>query len=223
MNDAVARTGRRAKDQKRVPLSMRITPRVRQRLEAQAAETGQSITQQAEFRLEQSFERQDLLEQALVLAYGPQFAGLLLVLAHAMNLTGRRATWEAELPFDKIDAWLSHPYVFGQLALAVSTLFAGLRPPGDPVFRQPGHIHVTASVPEVLGQHIATALLSAIKNPDEVNQNLPDEEQNRSLEAFGQKTRALLGPSITVTVPPLARRPARKHRISEAAATERNE
>jgi hypothetical protein len=47
-------SARRPKDQKRIPLSMRITPALREELVAKAADNGRSITQEAEFLLELS-------------------------------------------------------------------------------------------------------------------------------------------------------------------------
>ena len=46
------RPGRRPKDQKRIPLSLRITPAMRSRLVALAEENGRSVSQQTEFLLE---------------------------------------------------------------------------------------------------------------------------------------------------------------------------
>jgi hypothetical protein len=55
MKAAIETRQRRTKDQKRIPLSMRITPALRDLLVSQAAENGRSITQEAEIRLQQSF------------------------------------------------------------------------------------------------------------------------------------------------------------------------
>ena len=57
----------------RVPLSMRVTPAVRKKLERSAAKKGRSISQEAEIRLEQSFDR----EGHLILSYGDRWAYVL--------------------------------------------------------------------------------------------------------------------------------------------------
>ena len=54
----------------RVPLSMRVTPAVRKKLERAALKRGRSISQEAEIRLEQSFDR----EGHLILSYGDRWA-----------------------------------------------------------------------------------------------------------------------------------------------------
>src|SRR5690242_18402359 len=82
---------RRPKDQKRIPLSMRITPGVRERLAEEAEMNGRSITQEAEFRLEQSFARQALLGEVLDLAYGRLPAAILVMIARAMDDAGKSA------------------------------------------------------------------------------------------------------------------------------------
>jgi len=42
----------------RTPLSLRVTPKMKMDLEAAAIESGRSLSQEAELRLEQSFERE---------------------------------------------------------------------------------------------------------------------------------------------------------------------
>jgi hypothetical protein len=57
-----------------VPLSMRVTPAVRKKLERAAVKRGRSISQEAEIRLEQSFDR----EGHLILGYGDIWAYVLI-------------------------------------------------------------------------------------------------------------------------------------------------
>jgi hypothetical protein len=51
-NTSARRAGRRRKDRKRIPLSIRVTPQMRDELEQVAQRTGRSLTQQTEFLLE---------------------------------------------------------------------------------------------------------------------------------------------------------------------------
>jgi hypothetical protein len=51
-NTSARRACRRGKDQKRVPLSLRVTPQMRDELERVAQLTGRSLAQQTEFLLE---------------------------------------------------------------------------------------------------------------------------------------------------------------------------
>jgi alkanesulfonate monooxygenase SsuD/methylene tetrahydromethanopterin reductase-like flavin-dependent oxidoreductase (luciferase family) len=56
-------------DPKRFPLSLRTTKQLREKLEAAAAESGRSLAQEIELRLEMSFDRQatarDAVDEAL--------------------------------------------------------------------------------------------------------------------------------------------------------------
>jgi hypothetical protein len=73
----------------RKPLSLRVTPTIRDRLDAAAEQNGRSISQEAEFRLERSFDHQDLLNEVLEFAYGRSIADHLLTIgkeALAANL-----------------------------------------------------------------------------------------------------------------------------------------
>jgi hypothetical protein len=45
-------SSRRPKDQRRIPLSLRVTPQMRESLERVAQRNGRSLTQQTEFLLE---------------------------------------------------------------------------------------------------------------------------------------------------------------------------
>lgn len=124
---------RRGKDQKRIPLSMRITPQMRNALVAAAANNGRSITQEGEFRIASALGAQHLLDQALDLNFrDPRLAAVLLLIGEAMR--------DAALPVIKSDGgpeseregdWLSNSHIFERVADAVQTTLELLRPSGD--------------------------------------------------------------------------------------------
>ena len=58
----------------RVSLGLRVTANIKKKLDDAAAASGRSQSQEAEIRLERSFEKQGLLTEVLTLAYGPQWA-----------------------------------------------------------------------------------------------------------------------------------------------------
>jgi hypothetical protein len=62
----------------RVPLSLRVTAEIRERLEKAAVEKGRSLSQEAELRIERSFDREELLPEVLRLAYGKSVADVLV-------------------------------------------------------------------------------------------------------------------------------------------------
>src|SRR5262249_26793353 len=61
------RRGRRPKDQRRIPVSLRVTPTLHSRLVAMAEESGRSLTQEVEFLLEQTLEEHRQMATALSL------------------------------------------------------------------------------------------------------------------------------------------------------------
>src|SRR5690242_21925669 len=89
--------GRRPKDQKRIPLSVRITPVMRDRLVSTAKGDGRSITQEVELLLEQALSDKRRIPDILELAYGPWIAGLLIGLGYAMKEAGRVAHMQKAL------------------------------------------------------------------------------------------------------------------------------
>jgi hypothetical protein len=84
----------------RVHLGIRVTPQMKQRLEEVAASTGRSQSQEAEYRLERSFDRSHLLGEVLELAFGKRLAGFLLALGFTMMTAGA-----GRLPYASRDDW----------------------------------------------------------------------------------------------------------------------
>lgn len=92
MGTAAKRMGRPTKKPKagdRVSLGLRVTADMKKRLDAAAALSGRSQSQEAEMRIERSFDRQDLLPEVISLAYGEPMARLLLAMATAMPPTDK--------------------------------------------------------------------------------------------------------------------------------------
>lgn len=69
----------------RVSLGLKVTAEIKARLDRAAQTTGRTQSQEAEFRLESTFNRQDLLSEVLTLAYGKEAAGLLMLIGLVMN------------------------------------------------------------------------------------------------------------------------------------------
>lgn len=61
----------------RASLGLRVTADLKRRLDEAAAASGRSQSQEAELRLERSFERQALLDEVLTLAYGPEITAFI--------------------------------------------------------------------------------------------------------------------------------------------------
>lgn len=78
---------------KRIPLNMRSTRELRDRLEAEAQKSGRSLAQEVEFRLQQSFRESDLVE---VLVGGKRTKSALHIITSIFRMakTPDGKTWE---------------------------------------------------------------------------------------------------------------------------------
>src|SRR5262245_29630464 len=76
---------RKPKPGERFQIGVRVTPEMKHRLEGAAESSGRSLSQEAELRLERSFDREDLVGDVLSAAYGEEMAGLLALVASAMT------------------------------------------------------------------------------------------------------------------------------------------
>jgi len=119
------RRGRRPKDQKRLPLSIRITPALRARLLSAAAANGRSVTQEAELRLEQSVDQERSLIDALELGFGRQVAGLMLAIGYLI-----KDVPPARRPGDI--GWLSNPEVLRAIVESINLLLQAIDPNPHP-------------------------------------------------------------------------------------------
>lgn len=90
----------------RVTLGLRVTAQTKKRLDEAADASGRSQSQEAEIRIERSFDRQELLGEALELAYGAPLAQLLRAIGWAMATAGPLAAAEAIEGGSRAERWL---------------------------------------------------------------------------------------------------------------------
>jgi len=141
----------------RVQLSFRITPKLKRKLIKAGNQTGRSQSQEAETRIEWSFDRSDLLSEVLGLTYGKQVAGILMMLGSAMNHAGANALFVAAggpLADDNVDltSWIDNSNAYEQAKLAVAAVLDSLRPKGE----------VTESK-GTSGVHVATDIIGTVR------------------------------------------------------------
>lgn len=144
---------RKPKDGERVALSLRMTPALKRRLDAAAERGGRSLSQEAEVRLERSFDREDLLSEGLTLAFGDRLAGLLIMLGMAM--AGAAAVAPPDQGRRRLfhdDWWASDPDCYETAAFAAKILLDSGRPKGC----------VTATYNEALALQVVEALVGAV-------------------------------------------------------------
>jgi len=164
MINPTKRTGRPTKAStpgERMSLGLKVTAEVKDRLDRAARASGRTQSQEAEMRLERSFEREALLPELLELAYGRYVAGLLLALGRAMDLAGFAAELQRLYPtgpiYDGIvtryadRAWPHSRGAHGQARRAADIVLDGLWPSADSSDQEPESIRLgTDKLAEVI-------------------------------------------------------------------------
>jgi TraY domain len=150
----------------KVQIGVRISPALRGNLEKAAARSGRSLTQEAELRLERSFERQDILAEALTLAFDRHTAGLVMVLARAMEATGRVGSFISNESLKSHANWRNDPFAYQEATLAVDAIMKAFRPTGDVVRPPLAKLAMFGAKPPLtsFGESIADELIQAIQS-----------------------------------------------------------
>jgi hypothetical protein len=120
----------------RIQIGVQVTPDVKARLDVASEGNHRSLSREAEFRLERSFDHQDLLTEALTLAYGRRMAGILMALGFVMDAAARLTQPNTWNPFRK--DWTDKPDLFDHAVRAATTLLDAARPEGAIPERKPG-------------------------------------------------------------------------------------
>jgi len=160
--------GRPAKFGERLPLGLRVTPELKKKLNDASNASGRSLSQEAELRLEHSFNTTNVLFEALDLAYGRRWTGLLLALAQVARTTGTRAVAVSQWQFNGCEDWVLDPYAFDQVVSAINVVLEAFRPRGAIPETPPANWnHLPASAHKKLGEGFALDLLAKLSAPDE--------------------------------------------------------
>jgi hypothetical protein len=94
-------------------------------LETAAKQEGRSLSEEIEFRLEQSLDEERHMADALELGFGRQVAGLMLAIGHVMK-EAEPARRPGEL------GWLSNPEAFRQIVESINLLLEAIDPDAHP-------------------------------------------------------------------------------------------
>jgi hypothetical protein len=152
---------------KRATLTTRITDETRRKLEAASEDTGRSLSQEIEFRLEQSFAGERTIGELLAERFGAQGAVLLLLIGR--ELRARIARGRSDELTD-IDAdWMSDHGAYSHVAEGIGQVLKVLGP---------------KEAPDYSGEW---GWLAAIG----------DKARFPSLSYFGVDFRELLGPAVS--------------------------
>src|SRR5438477_5248473 len=113
----------------RATLSLRITAELFQKLDAEAKQKGRALSNEAETRLERSFEEDRVAAYFSDAYFGRELAALLEIIGRAMRDAGTHAT--ALEPGDGSQSWLDSPYAFAVAVEAAMRVLHAVRPPGE--------------------------------------------------------------------------------------------
>lgn len=114
----------------RASLGLRVSGDLKQRLDEAAKKAGRTQGQEAELRLERSFEAERVFEQTMELAYGPRLAAALLLIGHVMRSVGQT---NALLSTDhQGNDWFADAFAYDQVVQAANAVLEAYRPAGDP-------------------------------------------------------------------------------------------
>jgi hypothetical protein len=183
----------------RAAIGLKVTPTIKNRIDGAARENGRTQSQEAEARLEQSFLRQDLLASALELAYGPEIAAILLMMAREFAQNGRiGALISQDGSPEARRTWHLNAYAYGQAVKAANKVMKTFQPPGDPTL--PAANEATARALENRAEERVAIMMAAVKNSRWGDQ-FPPEHKNRELERFAEQVRDLLGPDLVSRIP----------------------
>jgi hypothetical protein len=111
---------------RRTAMGMRVAPYMRDMLVASAQESGRSLTQEIELRLEHSYRHPGPLKDSLEAAFGADGAELLMVIGRLI----RHAPAVCGLGIE--DRWRDDATAYSVAEREISHMLALMRPPGEP-------------------------------------------------------------------------------------------
>ena len=139
----------------RVSMSFRVTPGFKEKLDRAAHESGRSLAQEIELRLERSLDAERHMVDALELRFGRQAAGLMLAIGHLIwETTPTRRPGEL--------GWLSNPEDFRVLTESINLLLQAIDPDAHPAvwasLRRASNDEEDATLAELNAVVVASAL-----------------------------------------------------------------
>lgn len=101
-------------------LGLKVTPAIKTRLEEAAAASGRTQSQEAEFRIERSFDRQDLLSEVLIASFGRRQAGYIQLMLRAYADAGTVAGRLVDPFGTEIKNWTESKWAMQQAMAALN-------------------------------------------------------------------------------------------------------
>lgn len=152
----------------RVPIGLRVTPELKDKLATVADLNGRSQSQEIEFRLERSFDRLELLQDALTLKHGGYGAVLLQAIGEAMSIAGRSAAICADPIASMKGPWTENPYAYQEAVNAIVAVLEAMRPKGKITLPPAGKRALFSGSPHsTIGESVAADVMAALDGKSE--------------------------------------------------------
>ena len=116
-----------AESVKRHALGLRTTKALKDALLRASEQSGRSLAQEIELRLERSLDSQHHLAEVLELGFGRQVAGIMLAMGYVM-----KTVLFADQTVRQPDGWLSSPRAFSEVAQSINALLQVIDPDVHP-------------------------------------------------------------------------------------------
>jgi hypothetical protein len=139
------RPSREPAEGERVGLSLRVTPQTKRALDAAAAASGRSISQEAELWLEAAQRDRRILQDALALAYGEKIGGLMIYLGELLQAVANYRTFAIDTTDPGIADSFDNGWRYEQMAAATRAAIDRFRPEGAITLPKPTRIFPPSS------------------------------------------------------------------------------
>jgi hypothetical protein len=143
-----------------VEIKIRMKEPLRRAIERSAKQRGISMNAEMVDRLTQSYRNDQSLSAVFDFAYGPETAGMLMILQEVVRRTSSDSMIMVGEKGRGVD-WLSQPYAFDQVVRAVHRALDALQPPGDTSPPEKSHLLATK-----VGEFMAASVLDAVSDPE---------------------------------------------------------
>lgn len=116
----------------RVGLSLRVTPQTKRDLDHAAEMSGRSLSQEAESRLEQSFQEETRIPEIMNRIYGSQLADFLMSIGSILREWGPQVGYSLTRTVEGAHNWFDLRFAFDQAKEAIDLVMEAIRPVGGP-------------------------------------------------------------------------------------------
>lgn len=157
-------------DRRRQMVSVRFRDETRRQLELAAHNAGRPLSQEIEHRVEQSFERRDLLHEVMSLSFGHNTTTILTLVGraieHTLGLFGSLTDNKARplLPHPDTDRLLLDANAFAEVQKAVATVLDEIKPKGVVDAEHPARVEAATYGWTSVGEVAAQAILHELRD-----------------------------------------------------------